>query len=56
MNRRELLISRLRTLEAEYATVEALPFYSDQQCKLDYIARQYEDVLRAADEMENENG
>lgn len=42
MNKRELLISRLRVLEAEYSKIESLPYYGGQQTKLDYICRQYE--------------
>jgi len=56
MNKRELLISRLRTLEAEYAVVEARPYYRDQENKLSYIAKQYDKVNRQIDEMEKENG
>ena len=41
MNRVELLISRLRGLEAEYSKIEALPYYGGQQVKLDYVCKQY---------------
>jgi hypothetical protein len=42
MNKRELLVSRLRGLEHEYTKIEALPYYGGQQVKLDYICKQYE--------------
>ena len=42
MNKRELLISRLRGLEAEYTKIESLPYYAGQAVKLAYICKQYE--------------
>jgi len=42
MNKKELLISRLRGLEAEYTKIENLPYYSGQDVKLAYICKQYE--------------
>ena len=55
MNKRELLISRLRGLEAQYAEIEALPYYGGQEVKLAYICKQYERWERELD-MELEDG
>ena len=49
MNKRELLISRLRGLEAEYAKIEALPPYGGQEVKLAYICKQYDKWLEELD-------
>ena len=52
MNKKELLISRLRGLEAEYAKIESLPPYGGQEVKLAYICKQYDKWL---EELNKEN-